>query len=174
MQTSWYFVATNCLHIFSYLRSKIQSNYHEMMLKKEQNAIDQGKLINPSRYLLMATAFPDWIAMCFYYAALLYIPASITEMLRSGIVIFVALFSVIFLKKRFDRSEAVGIIVLFIGMLLVGWAGLDDYSDDGKDTQQIWLGIFFLTLSMIFDGLFFVIVEKFYNVYHINPTAMAS
>jgi drug/metabolite transporter (DMT)-like permease len=122
----------------------------------------------------MATAFPDWLAMCFYYTALLYIPASITEMLRSGIVIFVALFSVMFLKKRFDRSEAIGIIVLFLGMLAVGWAGLDDFSDDGKDTRQIWLGVFFLTLSMIFDGFFFVIVEKFYNVYHIGSMAMVS
>ena len=111
------------------------SNYKEIKLKQEQNAIDQGKLVNPSKFLLLATAFPDWLAMCFYYTALLYIPASITEMLRSGIVIFVALFSVIFLKKRFDRSEAIGIIVLFLGMLAVGWAGLDDFKDDGKDTQ---------------------------------------
>ena len=62
--------------------------------------------------------------MCFYYIALLYIPPSIIEMLRGGIVIFVAVFSVIFLKKRFTTAEAVGVFLVFIGMMGVGFAGI--------------------------------------------------
>ena len=136
--------------------------------------MEKGLQINPSKFWLCATALWDWLAMCFYYVALLYIPASIIEMLRGGIVIFVAVFSVIFLNKRFTPYEEVGVTLVFLGMLGVGWAGLNDFKDEGKDPKFLWMGILFLTCSMFFDGLFFVVVEKVYNVIHINSMMMVA
>lgn len=103
--------------------------------------------------------------MILYYTSLLYLPASIFEMLRGGILIFVAIFSIILLKKKLNKFEVIGLILVTIGMTLVGLA----YNlNVNYDSKYFWFGFITLLVSMFFDGIYFISIEKLYKVYYIN------
>lgn len=107
--------------------------------------------------------------MILYYISLLYLPASILEMMRGGIIIYVAIFSMIFLNKKLCISEIFGMFLVIVGLIVVGLA----YNLNIKyDTKYFWYGVIALLFSMFFDGIYYISVEKLYQEYHINSTFM--
>ena len=48
------------------------------------------------------------------------VPASIYQMVRGFLVVFVGLFSVIFLKRRLNLSQWFGLFLVVLGVSLVG------------------------------------------------------
>lgn len=55
---------------------------------------------------------------------LLYIPVSIYQMLRGALVLWVALFSVIFLHRKLDRHHWISLAVVMLGVSIVGLSSI--------------------------------------------------
>jgi len=58
----------------------------------------------------------DLIATLLSYIALNMVASSVWQISRGGVIVTTAIFSVIFLKKRFDRSAVCGCILAFVGI----------------------------------------------------------
>lgn len=89
----------------------------ESEVKKEED-----KSYSP--FLLLPPALCDVTATSVMYIALTLTSASSFQMLRGSIMIFVGIFSVIFLRKRLEWFRWFGMVIIFTGLIIVG---LSDY-----------------------------------------------
>lgn len=103
------------------------------------------------------------------YIGLTLTSSSTFQMLRGSVIIFVALFSIIFLGRRLLSREWYGIVMLFVGLLTVGFS---DYwekkhnssaekSVDDNSMQQMIMGDVIIVLAQIIVALQMVYQEKF-------------
>ena len=45
-------------------------------------------------------------------------------MVRGSILLFVVLYSILLLKKRYNMVHWIGLVMIVVGVLLVGWGGI--------------------------------------------------
>ena len=86
--------------------------YINFFTKDEPTAKDQSK---PNMFLFLPPALCDVIATSMMYVGLNLTSASQFQMLRGSIMIFVGIFSKIFLKKQMEWFRWVGMAVVFAG-----------------------------------------------------------
>ena len=86
--------------------------YINFFTKDEPTAKDQPK---PNMFLFLPPALCDVIATSMMYVGLNLTSASQFQMLRGSIMIFVGIFSKIFLKKQMEWFRWVGMAVVFAG-----------------------------------------------------------
>jgi drug/metabolite transporter (DMT)-like permease len=86
--------------------------------------------------------------------------ASVYQMLRGLIVVVVALYSVIFLRRRLFQHQIVGVVFVFIGVLLVGVASVIWSSSSSRNPI---LGAVLIIIGQFFAGGVFVVEEKFFG-----------
>lgn len=75
-------------------------------------------------WLLMVPAIFDIIENTSKNIALSLISSSVTQMMRSSSIIFTALFSMIFLKRKLYRHHWTGLFTMVLGICLVGVASM--------------------------------------------------
>jgi len=93
----------------------------------------------------------DLIAALFTNVALLYLPASVLQMLRASGIVFTALLSVSFLGKRMIAIQWCGIAVCCLGVMLAGTSDLTALSTDGL--EWMLLAIAFALMSQFIGAL---------------------
>ena len=71
-------------------------------------------------FLLALPSTCDIMGTTLVNVGLIMVPASIYQMVRGFLVVFVGLFSVIFLKRRLTLSQWVGLFLVVLGVSLVG------------------------------------------------------
>ena len=71
-------------------------------------------------FLLALPSSCDIMGTTLVNVGLIMVPASIYQMVRGFLVVFVGLFSVIFLKRRLSRSQWGGLFLVVLGVSLVG------------------------------------------------------
>lgn len=79
------------------------------------------------RRKVLLVAYPaafDLLATAFSCIGILYIPASVWQMLRGACLIFSAIFSITFLKRKLERYHWFGLEICVIGIISVGYAGV--------------------------------------------------
>lgn len=79
------------------------------------------------RQKVLLVAYPaafDLIATAFACIGILYLPASIWQMLRGACLIFSAIFSITFLKRKLEAYHWFGLAICVIGIVSVGYAGV--------------------------------------------------
>jgi len=87
--------------------------------QEEKEAILSGK--TKYNFLLFAIpAFMDCIGTTINKIGLLMMDTSVWQMMRASLVIFVTLFSVIFLKRKLYRHHFTSLALMIIGTILVG------------------------------------------------------
>jgi len=67
-------------------------------------------------WILLFPAIMDLIATLLSYIALNMVASSVWQISRGGVIITTAIFSVIFLKRKFEKSAIIGCILAFIGI----------------------------------------------------------
>ena len=77
-------------------------------------------------------------------------------MLRSSVVIFTALLSVIFLKKKLYRHHVTALVAVVLGIFLVGYAGVKN----DKHSSTI-VGIIVLLVGQMLGATGYIVEEKF-------------
>ena len=127
---------------------------------------------------------------------LLFVAASIYQMTRGALVLFVGLFSVIFLKRRLYMYQWLALVVVVLGVGLVGLAGAIDTNPQAKPEPgsvkravetailmarsiksqpaalQTVLGVLMIAGAQVFTATQFVLEEFILEKYSIEPLKM--
>ena len=109
---------------------------------------------------------------------LLFTPASLYQMIRGSLVLFVGLFSVIFLKRPLWRYQWAGMIAVILGVAIVGLSGAlyresSPSPVDGdmgvEDLVRIIFGVMLVAIAQCFVASQFVIEEYLLEKWSIEP-----
>ena len=144
--------------------------------------------------LLAAPACCDITGTTLMNVGLLFVAASIYQMTRGALVLFVGLFSVLFLRRRLHLYQWFALIVVVLGVALVGLAGAIFSGDknaghvpeDGvtivkdlvrdviitaKSPEVIWtiIGVLLIAFAQIFTATQFVLEEWILENYALEP-----
>jgi drug/metabolite transporter (DMT)-like permease len=92
---------------------------------------------------------------------LIYSTPSVFQMVRSSIVGFSAVFSFLFLSRRFLGHEWVSVITVLGGIGLISYHGADEVSD--------WTGPLLLLFSQVFVACQFILEEYLMDRYQMDP-----
>jgi hypothetical protein len=119
-----------------------------------------------AKYLFGLPAALDLCASTLTYIGLILSAPSIYQMLRGLIVVVVAIYRKIFLKKRVFKHQTVGVIIVVIGISIVGVASVMWSASSAKDPV---LGIIVLIIGQCFTGGMYAIEEQILENIVIHP-----
>ena len=153
-----------------------------------------------ARLLLLAIpACCDIAGTTLMNVGLLFVAASIYQMTRGALVLFVGLFSVVFLRRRIRAHQWFALFVVVLGVALVGLAGaiqkhpqakpapgeasagarlrllvrdVGEQIDVGDEALQTVLGVLMIAGAQIFTASQFVFEESILERYSIEPLKM--
>ncbi|SCU86103.1 LADA_0D12288g1_1 [Lachancea dasiensis] len=132
-------------------------------------------MINGRQHLILSIpAICDIIASTFMNLALILTPVSIYQMTRGGIVFFVALFSVVFLKRKVSRLEWASLAVIVMGVAIVGYSGQEavnfiDPEHYVDDAESLILGISLIVMGLGFMAMQFIAEEHIMSRWSVSP-----
>mmetsp|Transcript_83655 Transcript_83655/g.174978 ORF Transcript_83655/g.174978 Transcript_83655/m.174978 type:complete len:414 (-) Transcript_83655:322-1563(-) len=95
---------------------------------------DQGRKL--PLYIFGIPAFCDVFGTGLATVGMQYMDSAIWQMLRSAIIIFSALLSVTFLGKRLPPYKWVAVAIVFVGLVLVGYASMMDPDSPAGTTPE--------------------------------------
>jgi hypothetical protein len=93
---------------------------------------------------------------------LIYTTPSVYQMMKSSIVGFSAIFSCLFLSRKFLHKEWVSIIAILLGTTTIIWSVI--YKDEVN-----YLGPILLLLAQLFVAGQFILEEYLMDRYHLDP-----
>lgn len=137
-------------------------------------------------FLLAAPSCCDIAGTTLMNVGLLFVAASIYQMTRGALVLFVGLFSVLFLRRKLYLYQWSALFVVVLGVALVGLAGALFGDDTGHDlTQddkvsaqavastpqavQTIVGVLLIAAAQIFTASQFVLEEWILENYAMDP-----
>lgn len=146
---------------------------------------DRIKLRGWRIFLLAAPSCCDIAGTTLMNVGLLFVAASIYQMTRGALVLFVGLFSVIFLRRKLFLYQWSALFVVVLGVALVGLAGAlfsgetghDITQDDGvvhadgrtPEAVQTIIGVLLIAAAQIFTASQFVLEEWILENYAMDP-----
>jgi drug/metabolite transporter (DMT)-like permease len=152
---------------------------------KPAHADDEGRipLVGRSVLLLAIPACCDIAGTTLMNVGLLFVAASIYQMTRGALVLFVGLFSVWFLKRHLGIHKWLSLFVVVFGVAVVGLAGAITKDDKAtpssfKDatvatapTQAVrtMIGMLLIAGAQIFTATQFVVEERIMEKYSMEP-----
>jgi hypothetical protein len=96
-------------------------------LVKTLSQQEPTELRGKTLFLLALPSACDIMGTTLVNVGLIMVPASIYQMVRGFLVVFVGLFSVIFLKRKLTLSQWGGLFLVVLGVSLVGMSALRTY-----------------------------------------------
>ncbi|KAF8968359.1 hypothetical protein BDZ97DRAFT_1800148 [Flammula alnicola] len=182
--------------IYTWLRTRRQSP--SVQLQADSDEVTPNKLApQPLEgwhiLLLWIPAACDLTGTTLMNVGLLYTPVSIYQMTRGALVLFVGVFSVIFLRRRLWLYQWVSLIIVMSGVALVGYSGslikdaikqsvvhnlgraLGLHHDphtlatEEPEVTKVLVGIFFILFAQVFTATQFVVEEKIMGRYSVSP-----
>ena len=161
------------------------------------NADDRRELVGWRVVLLGLPACCDIAGTTLMNAGLLFVAASIYQMTRGALVLFVGLFSVIFLHRKLYLYQWSALVIVVIGVAVVGLAGaiapnpqaqpepssllnaglifaratVNDIKITARSTEALWtiIGVLMIAIAQIFTATQFVLEEWILEQYALEP-----
>jgi drug/metabolite transporter (DMT)-like permease len=133
---------------------------------------------NPRYWMLLFPTLCDMISSTFMNVALILVTPSIFQTLRGSLIIFTAIISMIFLRKRYTTYQLISLFIIFAGISVVGISGINyGNNDSGGDmkvvildnSDNLLIGICMILLAQIFTATQYVIEEKIMQNKIISP-----
>lgn len=112
--------------------------------------------------LVLFPAFCDSIASTLMNMGLIFVSASIFQMLRGSMVIFTGIISILFLNKHYTLVKFSSLFIIFLGVCIVSTA---NYSENNSSI----LGIGLILIAQIIGATQYVYEEKIIITYSISP-----
>ncbi|KNC85834.1 hypothetical protein SARC_02017 [Sphaeroforma arctica JP610] len=106
----------------------------------------------------------DLSATTIMNVGLIYTTASVYQMIRGAMVLFTAVFSVVFLKRTLFLKHYIGLSIVILGIVVVGLASVL-YSKPGSAINPA-LGNTLVFMAQLIVATQFVVEEKFLGQYH--------
>jgi drug/metabolite transporter (DMT)-like permease len=120
--------------------------------------------------LLWIPTLCDMTATTLMNVGLIYISASIYQMLRGSVVLFTGTFSVLFLNRKHPWYRWFALFTVFVGVGLVGLSSaIQSGSTDSVPIKGSTVGVFMVVLAQVFTASQFVIEEKILCRYDVAP-----
>lgn len=115
-----------------------EANAAHQNVAKPSDTDDEGRLYLAGRrvFLLAAPSCCDIAGTTLMNVGLLFVAASIYQMTRGALVLFVGLFSVLFLRRKLYLYQWLALVVVVLGVALVGMAGALFGDDPNHDVSQ--------------------------------------
>jgi len=149
-------------------------------------SINKTVLSGKATLLLWLPSILDICGTTLMNTGLIYVAASVYQMLRGAVVIFTGFFSVMFLKRRLSKSQWVALFLVMIGVSIVGMSNIIVKSHSNKPvneeidngyhinplnfvTSQNVLGVAMVILAQIFTAFQFILEEKIMSRYEVSP-----
>ena len=126
-----------------------------------------GTITCSSALVCILPAFCDVGGTTLSGIGLLFTSASVFQMLRGSIIVFTALLSVIFLKRKLWGYHYIGLLLTIAGVTLVGMSSImgakadTSASKSSKGTNMVFLGNIMVILSQLMSATQMVVEEKF-------------
>lgn len=119
----------------------------------------------PSKLALVA--FFDLCGTTLLNIGLVYTPVSVYQMMRGSVVLFVAFFSVVFLKRRITKLEWMSLFLVSLGVAIVGFSGIGqkagaeavDSAKAASESALLAFGVCLIVLASLLQACQFVIEE---------------
>ncbi|KAJ9596583.1 hypothetical protein L9F63_012416 [Diploptera punctata] len=131
--------------------------------RKHDGSHDQMKLVKGNRtfnpFVLLAPAMCDMCATSVMYIGLTLTYASSFQMLRGAVIVFVGIFSMLFLNRRLSFREWGGIFLVIGGLAIVGLS--DVFSPSEHQPRQVILGDALIIGAQVVAATQMVLEEKF-------------
>ncbi|KAI0910274.1 hypothetical protein F4824DRAFT_31227 [Ustulina deusta] len=154
-----------------------------LLPSKRAGTAPRGVLSGFGILLLSLPAICDIIGTTLMNAGLLMVAASIYQMTRGALVLFVGLFSLIFLGRKLHLFQWLSLVGVVLGVALVGLAGaiqpdskekatsLITLADDpaAADAVRVILGVLLIAGAQIFTATQFVLEESLLERSSIEP-----
>lgn len=99
---------------------------------------------------------------------LLYVAASVWQMLRGSIIIFTGTFSVIFLKRKLRMSQWLAMLSIVLGLAMVGLASVLSGTSSQSSSRTV-LGIFLVLSAQVVSAAQMVLEETFLKRRRLPP-----
>ena len=117
-------------------------------------------------FIFALPAFCDLVSTAIMLVGLGLTTASVYQMLKGLVVVVVALYSVIFLRRRLYRHQVLGVVFVFVGVVIVGLGSVFMSSGDSRNPA---LGAILIVLGQFLGGANWVIEEKFFGDIVVPP-----
>lgn len=178
--------------LYTYLKNK--RSPAPMLADDEAEEVDHVKGVELKGwkvFLFFLPAACDVAGTTLMNVGLLYTPVSIYQMTRGALVLWVGIFSVIFLRRRLFPYQWLSLITVMIGVSIVGLSGslikksvTEDSSipdafrralfpststADPSDAARVLIGVLFILFAQLFTAAQFVIEEKVMAKYSVTP-----
>eukprot|EP00440_Ansanella_granifera_P026222 gb/GFBE01028477.1/.p1 GENE.gb/GFBE01028477.1/~~gb/GFBE01028477.1/.p1 ORF type:complete len:408 (+),score=79.62 gb/GFBE01028477.1/:1-1224(+) len=115
-----------------------------------EGASAEGQSSRRRKILLVAIpAVSDLLATAFACIGIMYIPASVWQMLRGATLIFAAIFSIMFLGRKMYGFNWLGLLLCVIGISVVGIASINGSNDDASSVQDSSSVMFGMGLTLL-------------------------
>jgi len=164
------FLAMACVLPLSYLLQpkQKQGDNEEKPLLSINTTTDEKKESNP--LIVMLPCVFDLVASTMMTFGLIYISVSVFQMLRGSMIIFSAVFSRIFFKRKVPWYQMTAIALCVVALALVSIAGMQiPQANMAVTAGQYFLGILLVILSQIIQAGQIVTEEHFLRNLNMPP-----
>ncbi|KAK6461902.1 putative UDP-galactose transporter [Scheffersomyces coipomensis] len=145
--------------------NQLQHEEREQSKSKTFSLYEDWKLAIPAACDLCCTTLLN--------IGLVYTPVSIYQMTRGSVVLFVAILSVIFLKRKITKLEWISLFFVSLGVALVGLSGSRNAESSSSSSSNvsglIILGIVLIIVGELLQAFQFVIEEHILDKHPIIP-----
>lgn len=115
----------------------------------------------------------DIVGTTLMNAGLIYVAASIYQMLRGAVVVFTGIMSVLFLNAKMPAYRIFALLTIVFGVAIVGMSPvLFGSSAQSSENANAVLGIGLILFAQIFTACQFVVEEKIIMKYRVKPIKM--
>lgn len=144
--------------------------YESRFSKRSQyTALGDGPVVTNAQSLMLAIpSMCDMMATTLMNVGLVYTPVSIYQMTRGAVVLFVAVMSVLFLKRRIRVLEWVALIIVTMGIAIVGYSG-SNTPMESDDAVRVLFGMGLIFVAVAFQAVQFVVEERIMSRYQFAP-----
>ncbi|GAB4821846.1 hypothetical protein N2152v2_008892 [Parachlorella kessleri] len=127
-------------------------------------------------YVLIPTVF-DLLATILMSVGLLYVTVSIYQMMRGTEVVFAALFSIVFLRRKLNYQHYAGIFLVLVGITVVGVAGAQSgqgppENEASSGASQIILGMLLIVAAEAVQAAQVVAEDHFMSSLSLDPVTI--
>jgi len=156
-----------CIFVYFYLYRKQVREHGTELTEEEKKAVSKGLKLKFSPFWFSIPACFDFLASTMLYIALVIVDAGVVQIIACSTLIWVGIFSFIFLKRRYTVQQYLGMGILLVGVSIV--AVSSTLLREGATSQNHPFGIFIMILAVVFVGLLMVSEEMLLKVYYAHP-----